>query len=71
MAKDGAVTDGFVDMGLGKCLWFGGNHEKAAVICGRVYFNFDAKYTQPVDWKTTDENESDFANIQKGPLLTR
>ena len=56
---------------MGRCVWHGGNHEKAAVIRGRVFFNHDTRFHQSVDWTTTDENECDFEKIEKGPLLTR
>ena len=71
MKKDADDTDGYVDLGLGKYLWFRGNHEKAAVICGRVFFNHDTRFHQSVDWTATDENECDFEKIEQGPLLTR
>jgi hypothetical protein len=66
-ARDGESRE----LGLGDCVWVGPQHEKAAVICARVYFACDHKFAQVVDWTKTDENESDFANFKKGPLLTR
>jgi hypothetical protein len=69
--KDEAREGESHQLGLGDCVWVGPQHEKAAVVCARVYFAGDHKYAQVVDWTKTVENESDFANLKKGPLLTR
>ena len=61
----------YLELGLGACVWFGGNHDKGVVLCGRVFFNHDKRFQQSVDWTTTEEKECDFENIEQGPLLTR
>ena len=66
MQKSEADERSSCRLGPGECVWFGTNHEKAAVICTRVHFAPNSRFEQAVDWSTTDENETDFANVQKG-----
>ena len=71
MRENAPKDEGFLDLSVGKCVWHGGNHEKAAVICARVHFNSNTRFEQTLDWPSVEENESGFANVEGGPLLTR
>ena len=72
VVRENAPNDeGFLDLSVGKCVWHGSGHEKAAVVCARVHFNSNPRFEQTLDWSSMGENESDFANVDKVPLLTR
>ena len=69
--RDNEENENFIDMGQGKFIWHGGNHENAAVICVRVFFDSNPRFEQTLDWPGLEDDESDFANVKRGPLLTR
>ena len=39
--------------------------------CARVHFSFDRKFEQAFDWVNMEDDEADFAEVDKGPVLTR
>ena len=56
---------------LGTCVWHSGSHDKVALVSVCAHCDSNPRFEQRVDWSQLDENESDFADIKKGPLLTR
>ena len=70
-ARQNEKNETCVHLRLGTCVWHGGSHDKAALVSVRVFFDSDHRFEQTVDWSRLDENESDFAGVKKGPLLTR
>ena len=59
------------ELGPDTCVWHGGNHKKAALMCACVHFNVNKKFEQAFDRANMEEDEAEFAEVQKGLVLTR